>query len=849
VTALLGVLLLVQGPGLAIQSVQSPSSPVATAVRATHTAEPPVLDGRDAEAIWGATPVIDQFLEAKPSEGASPKFRTVARVAYDESNLYVFVRSFDPHPDSIASHLARRDEETPSDLITLMLDPYHDRRTGYEFTVNPAGVKADYAIYNDGDEDVAWDAVWDVATQIDSLGWTAEYRIPLSQLNYSSKSGGKFGVLFWRVIQRHTATVTWPLYRTSRSGLSSQFGELTGLEGLGRPGRAEVTPYVVAKSEPDLASPDFEQQQDLTLGGDVKYRIASNVLLNATLNPDFGQVEADPSELNLSAFETFFEERRPFFVEGKGLFTFRVNCVVVVDCDTGEGLFYSRRIGRSPQLTDVYGDETSPTSTRILGAGKVTGRLPGGFSLGFVDAVTDRVAGPGDVTLEPTTNYGVIRGNQDFRGGEGSLGFIFTGVNRSLDAASASQLHRSAYTGGVDARWRFNGRYEASGSFDLSRVAGDSAALALTQKDPVHLYQRPDDNLEFDSTRTSLSGTNQELRFAKVAGKRLRFETAYQRRTPGFEINDIGFLRQADQQMWTSWANLAWYEPNKIYQQLRWNFNNWQHWSAEGLPTERAFNSNVHVQFNSRWWLHLGGTLGQLGSTYCDRCARGGPAVRQDPYIAPWIVIEGDNRRTLMPILSANYFRGDGGRSEQVVLEPELQLKVSTRFTTSLAATYDRNRDDRQYFDTFTDPAGGQHYTFAHLEQKTLSLTWRLGYTFTPTTTLQIYASPFVSKGTYSDVREIADARAGDYSARYRPYGDPAVTDNPGGFNFQEFRSNVVFRWEYRPGSTLFLVWSQGRAAESQVEGTQSFRGDLNDLFSQRANNTFLVKVSYWLTP
>jgi hypothetical protein len=849
VTALLGVLLLVQGPGLAIQSVQSPSSPVATAVRATHTAEPPVLDGRDTEAIWDTTPAIDQFLEAKPSEGAPPKFRTVARVAYDESNLYVFVRSFDPHPDSIASHLARRDEETPSDLITLMLDPYHDRRTGYEFTVNPAGVKADYAIYNDGDEDVAWDAVWDVATQIDSLGWTAEYRIPLSQLNYSSKSGGKFGVLFWRVIQRHTATVTWPLYRTSRSGLSSQFGELTGLEGLGRPGRAEVTPYVVAKSEPDLASPDFEQQQDLTLGGDVKYRIASNVLLNATLNPDFGQVEADPSELNLSAFETFFEERRPFFVEGKGLFTFRVNCVVVVDCDTGEGLFYSRRIGRSPQLTDVYGDETSPTSTRILGAGKVTGRLPGGFSLGFVDAVTDRVAGPGDVTLEPTTNYGVIRGNQDFRGGEGSLGFIFTGVNRSLDAASASQLHRSAYTGGVDARWRFNGRYEASGSFDLSRVAGDSAALALTQKDPVHLYQRSDDNLEFDSTRTSLSGTNQELRFAKVAGKRLRFETAYQRRTPGFEINDIGFLRQADQQMWTSWANLAWYEPNKIYQQLRWNFNNWQHWSAEGLPTERAFNSNVHVQFNNRWWLHLGGTLGQLGSTYCDRCARGGPAVRQDPYISPWVVIEGDNRRTLIPVLSTRYFRGDGGRSEQIVLEPELQLKVSTRFTTSLALTYDRNRNDLQYLDTYTDLTGGQHYTFAHLEQKTLSLTWRLGYTFTPTTTLQIYASPFVSKGTYSDVREIAEARASDYSARYRPYDDPAVADNPGGFNFQEFRSNVVFRWEYRPGSALFLVWSQGRAAEADLEGTDSFRGDLNDLFSQRANNTFLIKFSYWLIP
>ncbi len=300
-TALLGVLLLVQGHGLAIQQVQSPSSPAASAVRATRTAESPVLDGRDTDPFWATTPVVDQFLEAKPTEGAPPRFRTEARVAFDEQNLYVFIRSFDPHPDSIASHLARRDEENPSDLVTLMLDPYHDRRTGYEFTVNPAGVKADYAISNDGDEDVAWDAVWDVATLIDSLGWTAEYRIPLSQLNYSSRSGGKFGVLFWRVIQRHTATVTWPLYRTSRSGLSSQFGELTGLDGLGRPGRAEITPYVVAKSEPDLASPDFDQHQDLTLGGDVKYRIASNVLLNATINPDFGQVEADPSELNLTA--------------------------------------------------------------------------------------------------------------------------------------------------------------------------------------------------------------------------------------------------------------------------------------------------------------------------------------------------------------------------------------------------------------------------------------------------------------------------------------------------------------------------------------------------------------------
>ncbi|HET9041343.1 MAG TPA: DUF5916 domain-containing protein, partial [Gemmatimonadales bacterium] len=521
--------------------------------------------------------------------------------------------------------------------------------------------------------------------------------------------------------------------------------------------------------------------------------------------------------------------------------------VVVVDCNTGEGLFYSRRIGRSPQLGDVYGDEASPAATKILGAAKVTGRLPGGFSIGVLDAVTDHVSGPGASTLEPATNYAVVRGNQDFRSGEGSIGFILTGVNRSLDATSAPYLHRSAYSGGVDARWRFHGRFEVSGSLDLSRVAGDAEAIARTQRDPVHLYQRPDGPLTFDSTRTSLSGANQELRFAKVGGRRLHFETAYQRRTAGFEINDIGFLRQADQQAWTSWANLVFNQPNRVFQQLRWNFNNWEYWTSAGLPTERAFNTNVHVQFTNRWWLHLGGTVGQLGATYCDRCARGGPAVRQDPYVSPWITIEGDDRRPLVPSVSANYTRGDRGRSETIDVSPELSLKVSSRFTTSLSAEYNHNRNDLQYFGTFTDASAASHYTFAHLDQRTFSLTWRLGYTFTPTTSLQVYASPFVSKGTYSDVREVADARASAYDDRYRPYDDPAVAGDPGGFNFQQFRSNVVFRWEYRPGSTLFLVWSQGREGSSDVEGTESFRGNLGDLFGRRAEDTFLVKVSYWL--
>ncbi len=844
-TALFGMLLALQAQVATTQ----PSLPAGStaSVQATRAQTPPMLDGRDDDAIWQTAPEVDGFLEARPSEGADPKLRTSVRLAYDAHNIYAFVRAFDPHPDSIVALLSRRDNQTASDQVILLLDSYHDRRTGFEFVVNPAGVKADYAIYNDGNEDGAWDAVWDVATSIDSLGWTAEYRIPLSQLHYTPREQNTFGVLVWRNIQRYTEVVTWPLYHQSKAGFSSQFGDLTGLSGLASPGHAELTPYVLTKNVQGPPSTDYARDQKFTVGGDLKYRLASNLLLNATVNPDFGQVEADPSVLNLGAFETFFRERRPFFVEGRGLFEFPVNCVIVVDCNTGEGLFYSRRIGRSPQLSGVYGDESSATSTRILGAAKATGRMPGGFSVGVLDAVTDNVTGPGSTTLEPTTNYAVVRGNQDYAGGNGSVGFMVTGVNRRLDASSEPYLHRNAYSAALDARRRFSGPFEVSASFDVSRVAGAPEAIARTQRSSVHLYQRPDGPLDFDSTRTSLAGTNMELRFAKVGGRRLQFETAYQRRTAGFDVNDVGFLRQADQQQWTTWAALAFRTPNKVFQQLRWNFNNWEYWTVSGLPTERAFNTNTHIQFTNRWWLHAGGTLGQLGSTFCDRCARGGPAIRQDAYIAPWMGIEGDDRNALVPSFWMNYYRGDGGRSESISLQPELDYKLSTRFTTSLSAEWERNRDDNQYFGTFADDAGDSHYTFAHLSQKTLSLTWRLDYTFTPNASLQVYASPFISKGTYSDIREIGNPRAGDYNDRYQPYADPAVSADPGGFNFQQFRSNVVFRWEYRAGSTLFLVWSQGRQNSLPLEGNRSFGQNFGDLFDQRANNTFLIKMSYWL--
>ncbi|HXV85762.1 MAG TPA: DUF5916 domain-containing protein [Gemmatimonadales bacterium] len=820
-------------------------APIATAELAIR---PPVIDGLDTDPVWATAQRITEFREFAPTEDKDPRFATEARVAYDERNFYVFVRMFDPAPDSILRLLARRDVRAPTDQIKIIIDSYHDRRTGYEFAVNPAGVKRDYSIYNDGNEDDAWDGVWDAEARVDSLGWTAEFRIPLSQLRYAPGESNTFGFGVWRDIQRHTERVSWPLYRQSRPGLVSQLGEVHGLQGLAAPRRLEARPYVVTKNVSVPNGADFDRGQRITGGADLKYGITSNLTLDATINPDFGQVEADPAVVNLTAFETFFSERRPFFVEGGGLFDVSVNCFIVNDCSTGEGLFYSRRIGRAPQLAGRYPTTEAPTATSILGAAKLSGRLPGGLSVGVLDAVTERVGGNLGATLEPATNYAAARVQQDLRQGESNVGLLVTGVNRDLDTWSEQYLRSAAHVGAVDFRHRFPGRrFQLSGMVSASRIAGSPDVIAAAQRDAVHYYQRPDGNLGYDPNRTSLSGYAGEVRFAKFGGERTRFETGYGRRSAGYDLNDLGYLRRADEQNWSTWAQLRWNRPAAFYQMAFWNFNTWLHWTTDGLPIERAVNSNAHVQLNSRWWLHLGGTVGRLGSTYCDRCARGGPALRQDPGVWAWGGVNGDDRRTVVPNLWFNYGYEEGGRTGYVNLSPGVNARASTRFSTWMGVSFSWNRRDTQWYGNFTDSLGTPHYTFAHLEQRTASLTWRGDYTFTPDLTLQVYAQPFVSRGTYSDVRELDDARAAEYDDRYRPYGDPAVTGNPGGFNFKQFRSNVVLRWEYRPGSTLFLVWNQGRGGVDPVEGPRTMAGDFRELFRLRADDTFLVKASYWL--
>ena len=819
----------------------APPRATATVAHATRASHALVIDGRDDDDAWRGAQIIDAFRVFDPTEDGDPRaFRTEARVLYDDRYLYVFVRAFDPRPDSILALLARRDVKTQSDWLHLMIDSYHDRRTGYRFTVNPAGVQRDVYMSNDGDEDMSWDAVWSVATRVEKNAWTAEYRIPFSQLRFAKSDTHTFGLAIWRDVGRTNERISWPLYRRNQPGMVSQFGELRGVDRITTPRRLEATPYTVAK---DLSQPrangTFGRQQAASMGADVKYGLTSNLTLDATINPDFGQVEADPSVLNLTAFEQFYQERRPFFLEGQGIFRYDLNC----NDGTCSGLFYSRRIGRSPQLGGTYYDQSNPQNTTILGAAKVTGRLANGLSIGVLDAATQREVSTGGRTIEPAANYGVVRLQQDLRQGNSGFGIMLTNTDRQLDQWSEAYLRRSARVVGVDFRHKFwKNNYEISGNLAASRVNGSAEAMQLTQTSGVHSYQRPGSNLDYDPTATSMSGATWQIGLGKQGGGKTRFFSGYQVTTPGFEVNDLGFLSRADQKSWSNWFQVAWQKPTKVYRRVFVNFNEWNMWNTQGERLGFGGNVNAHTEFANQWWAHAGFNLNSVG-TFDDRASRGGPSVREVFNRFAWLGVETDRRWRVQPMAFARFQMKDASGSWMAGFDPEVAIRVASRMQARLGVSYTHQVNDAQWYTNETDAQNTTHYTFARLDQHVASATTRLDITATRTLSLQLYAAPFVATGSYTNRKELKDPSSKSYAGRYKAYG---AGDWKDGFNFKQFRSNAVVRWEYRPGSTLFLVWSQGREQDGINAGSFEASRDMRDLFRARPDNTLLLKASYW---
>jgi hypothetical protein len=804
------------------------------------------VEGEPTGEVWERAAPISDFVQREPSEGSEPSFQTEARVAYSDTALFIRVQALDPEPDRIVGILTRRDEHSPSDWIRVIIDSFRDRRTAYEFAVNPAGVKQDRYWFNDEASDIGWDAVWDVSVARDASGWTAEFRIPLSQLRFAPDGDGQVGFAVVRHVGRLNETSTWPLLPRSENGYVSRFGTLGGLA-VGRPlKRLELMPYVVSRVtlQPAQDGHPFGSRRDPggTLGADAKLALTSGLTLTGTINPDFGQVEADPAVVNLGAFETFFSERRPFFVEGSGVFRFDT------DCNDGRctGLFYSRRIGRTPQGRASIGEgehAVAPIQTTILGAAKLTGRV-GGFSIGALNAVTSAedarlstAAGFGRQTVEPLTSYTVVRATREFAN-RSSAGFMLTDTSRRL-TDELRFLPGTARTGGVDWDWRLgSGSYSLTGYGAASTVAGDEAAIARLQRSAVHGFQRPDaDHLTYDPDRTRLSGHSASLSFGKISGERVRFNSYVGVKSPGFEINDLGFLSRADTRAMSNWLQWRHDRPSRYLRSFRVNFNQWQGWNFGGDRIYGGGNVNAHAVFANSW--SAGGGFNAQRSSFDDRLTRGGPGGLRNDSWNGWQYLNTDGRRAVMGSYSLFYW-ADGKGSRSVGLNPGTSFRPTAALVTSLGLGYSRSVQDAQWVERVDRDR--PHYVFGRLDQTTVSLTMRLNYTLAPSLSLQFYSQPFISAGDYENFKELVDGRAPRHGDRYAPFdhsGNPA-------FNFKSLRSTSVLRWEYRPGSTLFVVWQQGR---ENVEPTGEFRlrENLGDLWRLPSRNTLLVKLSYWL--
>ena len=839
----------------------------------------PKLDGVLDDRCWDLVEWSGDFIQYRPAEGEPPSQQTQFKVLYNDQALYFGIRAFDSDPERIVSHLARRDW-FPGDWVEVNIDSYGDDRTAFSFTASVSGTRGDEFISNDGNNwDGSWDPVWEFETHVDELGWTAEIRIPLSQLRFDPENERGWGLQVQRRVFREDERSVWAPMPPDQTGWVSRFGELRGIQALTAGRNLELTPYTVGRTEsyPAVDGSPFEDGRDgaLALGLDGKMAVTGNLTLDFTVNPDFGQVEADPSEVNLSAFETFFQERRPFFIEGRNIFDFQVSPAITGGSFTSDRLFYSRRIGGRPHARPDLEDgefADSIEQTSILGAAKLSGKTPDGLSIGVLQALTaeervdiEGVAGPRRETVEPLTNTFVGRVQQDLRGGASHVGFIGTAVHRRLGGTGIDFLHRQAYAGGVDFHHSWHDRrWYVEGASLFSRVQGSAAAIDRTQRSSSRYYQRPDNGTaDYDPTRTSLSGTAHSLRLGLSRAEGIRFQTGITTRTPGFEINDAGFQRSANEINQFGWISHRWARPVALFRDAQINFNQWNDWDYDGVHLRTRFNTNGNVQLRNYW--RTGLSLNRSSERISNTELRGGPASKWpgESSISFWV--NSDARRDLTVNFGGYTAVADDGGGDYREIWASTAWRPSDALRVSFAPSFSQNRPDMQYVGTesFGDE---ERYLFASLEQETLRFSVRLDYTITPDLTLQYYGSPFLSAGRYEDFRRITSPRADRYEDRFARLdgdairledGDYVVDEDADGnddysfgrpdFDVRDFNSNLVLRWEYAAGSTLFLVWSQQRSGFDR-RGDLEIGRDLGDLFDDGARNVFLVKFSKWLS-
>jgi hypothetical protein len=820
-------------------------SPVVHALRLNGT--PIEVDGRLDDAAWSEAEPGYGFRVWDPDRGKTPTEETVFKVAYDDDALYFGVACHEKDPANVAKCLSRRDQIQDSDLVSVYLDPYLDKKTGYNFRVNPVGVQEDAYMYNDGERDPDWNAVWDAETTMDENGWYTEMRIPFSSIRYKPGDSMTWGLQMYRYMHRRGEDTAWTTWDKEKNGFVSRFGTVDAIAGVPAARQLEILPYVVTRfTDPSASGADDTVDDFENFGADLKYGVTADLTLNAAFQPDFGQVEADPAVLNRSPFETFYEEKRPFFVEGNRFFQ-----------NSAFDLFYSRRIGT--------GDESS----RIRAAGKLTGKAAGNVTLALLAAATDVTSAgqshnfmkPGDLREQ----FVVGRLGKDFAKGNHSFNLMQTATFRDSDRSAlldqgygsrdADRLSRDGYTTGMDFDLNFKDRtYGIGGAFVGSIV--ESAPVEGIEGEP-------------DIPEATRYGTGGELAFDKSGGSWIgniggRWESDQ------LDINDVGFMSAPDEIFSFGWLAKRYIPKDETprWNQAQINLNLHKSWLYAGStvtdesgdvlwaysPGHRQSsggNVNANVQFRSYRSAFAGVWYNDEGSDKYQ--TRGGPLFTMPERGGFWIGGGTDYRRRFSMSSEVEWWRDVSG-TEATDLEADLRWNMSNRLSHSLALGFNDLHDDSQYIETIEhgDPSlgiGGSSYIYGELDAQTFDVTLRSNFLFSRSQSLELYMQPFLTVGDYTKAKELARPSSYDFVEYTRGGYDPNDFDD----TFASVNLNMVYRWEYLPGSTLFLVWTMGNSEYS----TRSDSGDPNfdpslsadKLFSNEPENTLLAKITYWFAP
>src|SRR3989440_3926276 len=827
-------------------------------VRAVRIGQPITIDGVLREPLWQTAERISAFVQRDPNEGTAPSESTVVYIAYDDAALYIAARLYDSHPDSIVARLARRDQGTNSDRFQVFIDPYHDKRSGFYFGISTAGTLYDGTLFNDEWDDDTWDGVWEGKVTRDELGWTAEMRIPYSQLRFVRRSQYVWGINFRRDIARKNEFDYLVYTPKNGSGFVSRFPDLVGIERIEPPRRLEVMPYSTARAAftPHAAGDPFNDGSKLSpgFGADARIGLGSNLTLNATVNPDFGQVEVDPAVVNLSDVETFFNEKRPFFVEGSSIFDFGFggqrnfwgfNW-------SGPNFFYSRRIGRSLGVgAPPNGYADAPSGTHILGALKLTGKVAGSWNVGGLTAVTarenaslvDSLGNRWSQEIEPLATYGVYRAQKEFNKGREGLGFLTTFAGRAFDDATLRDVRNStSLMVGTDG-WSFldsSKTWVTTGWVAASRIAGSRARITSVEQNSTHYFQRPDASTRVDTNATSLDGMAARFTLAKQRGNTF-VNSAVGMISPGFDVNDLGFLSRTGYVNMHVGGGRTWTKPGKVFRYAEAGGAVFRNYDWDGNINWSGIFQFGYVQLHNYYGISW--NLAYNPWTVNNRRTRGGPLTLTPPGYQAGLDLNSDNRKRLtVGMGGGTYYRSaqdyDWYSYADVKFLPAPNVSVSVGPNLS-GAIY-----PLQYVDAIADSTAtatfGTSYVFARLRQTELSAGIRLNWTYSPTLSLQLYAQPLISAGKDDPFKSLARPRSYDFSPAAAPY-------NPD-FNFKSLRGNAVLRWEYMPGSTLFFVWTQSRSA-SDDDGSFRFGSSMSQMLRAPAENIFMIKASYWWNP